>query len=251
MVLDRAPHALDRLLRSVARLRSPVKDRPDRRLLPVARPSCCSTLSDGVPAWLVAPVIVAARDDQARLIPNDLRPRNEAGAPQTLLDGRGVQRAVPHVGDIPREQLPGRLPIRAVVVRDLSDGARAWPHLLSPGGVVIHSIRRVGDHQPRPAAGKQSGDGSTVARISADQPVTAKLPNVANAHERGATSAALCGRRLVLTHDMRLCCSRRDARGGGMAEEYGRLEVMRRQLSRLGVLQHPSSRPFFFRGGSS
>ena len=66
------------------------------------------------------PVIVAAADDQALLGPDDLGADGEALRDQALGDRRGVQRAVPDIGDVAGEQRPGRAPVGAIVVLDLA-----------------------------------------------------------------------------------------------------------------------------------
>jgi hypothetical protein len=114
VVLDRPLHADDRLLRAVAGFRSPMRDRPDRRLLAIAVPVRGLALAHAVPARLVAPVIVTARDDEARLVPDDRRALDEAAGLEAGVDFALAQRAMPDVGDVAREQRPGRAPVGAI-----------------------------------------------------------------------------------------------------------------------------------------
>jgi hypothetical protein len=70
IILDRPPHALDRLLRRVAGLRLPrLVDLPQRRLFPVAGPMPGAAVAHGVKAWLMLSVVVAAADDQLAFWP--------------------------------------------------------------------------------------------------------------------------------------------------------------------------------------
>ena len=74
----------------------------------------------GIPAGLVLPVIIAAAQHQPVLGPDDLRADVEAAGVEALGHRRGVQRAVPDIGDVAREQRPGLAPVGAVVVQHLA-----------------------------------------------------------------------------------------------------------------------------------
>ena len=77
VVLDRPPHALDRLLRPVPVSRIvPRGNRPQRGLRAVIRPMRGGAVAHRIQTGFVLPVVVAAREGQAILGPNDLRPRD-------------------------------------------------------------------------------------------------------------------------------------------------------------------------------
>ena len=63
------------------------------------------------------PVVVAAAEHQALLGPDDLAADGEASDLEALGDRRGLQRAVPDIGDVAGEQRPGVAPVGAVVVQ--------------------------------------------------------------------------------------------------------------------------------------
>ena len=101
VVLDRPPHAFDRLLGAVAGRRLPVRDGPDGGLLAIARPVARLALPDGIPGRLVLPVIVAAADDQPGLVPDDLRADGKAAGLEAGGDRGGVQGAMPDIDTSP------------------------------------------------------------------------------------------------------------------------------------------------------
>src|SRR5690242_17495508 len=153
VVLDRALHALDRLLGAVAALGLAVRDLPHRRLLAVARPVAPAALPHRIPAGLMLPVIVAAADDQAGLVPDDLRAHRKAGSFQALRHRCRMERPMPDVDDIARKQRPGLAPVGAVIVEDPAGGELLrLAELPAPGRVVVHAIWRIAGAQMRPDA---------------------------------------------------------------------------------------------------
>ena len=126
----------------------PVGDLPQRGLLAVASPVALALGAHRIPAGFMLPVIVTAAEDQPVLGPDDLRPDGEARVRQAVGHGRGMQRAMPDIGDITREQRPCLAPVGPVVVQHLAGafGLRG-PGLVAPGGIVFDAVGRVGDHQ--------------------------------------------------------------------------------------------------------
>ena len=47
-------------------------DAPDRRLLAITRPVALCSLLDGIPAGLMLPVVISARQNELALVPDDL-----------------------------------------------------------------------------------------------------------------------------------------------------------------------------------
>jgi hypothetical protein len=91
---------------------------PKRRLLAVPGP--VALLSDSVPARLVLPMVVALAHYQALFGPDDLRPDRETALEETLGNNAGAQRPMPDIGNLARVQVPGRSPIRDLIVFDLA-----------------------------------------------------------------------------------------------------------------------------------
>src|SRR5882757_923128 len=100
---------------------SAAADRPQRRLLAVASP--ISLLANRVPARLTLPVIVALAHHQPPLCPNDLRSNCESALGETFRDDGRAKRPMPDIGDLTREEVPGRRPVGNLVVLDF-----ALPH---------------------------------------------------------------------------------------------------------------------------
>src|SRR3954469_12043190 len=87
VVLHRSAHALDWLLGAVSDAAIVAgRDGPEGGLRAVASPLAGGALADRIPRRLVLPVVVAAREGEAVLGPDDLRPDQEAGRLQALLD---------------------------------------------------------------------------------------------------------------------------------------------------------------------
>src|ERR1700692_1671821 len=89
---------------------------PERRLLAVTRP--VALFSDSVPAGLVLPVVVALAHHQALFGPDDLRAYGETALGEALGNNAGAERPMPDVGNLAWVQVPGRSPIRDLVVFD-------------------------------------------------------------------------------------------------------------------------------------
>src|SRR4051812_41423680 len=106
MVLDRAPHTLHGLLRSVVVLRLvslDARDGPKGRLLPASGPMGGLPLAYGVPTGLVLPVIVATRYRKPGLCPNYLRTDPEVTGLDRILNQASERAGVPDIGHISRE----------------------------------------------------------------------------------------------------------------------------------------------------
>src|SRR5690606_30940331 len=150
IVLDWALHALDRLLGAVTRLvLLGLGDVPDGRLLAVAGPVALGALLYGIPAGLMLPMVVAAREDQLALVPDDLAAELEAAGGKAIADHAGKQAGMPDIGDVAREQGPCFAPVRLVVVQHVALGRAAGSNacFLPPGRVIFHPVGRIGDHQ--------------------------------------------------------------------------------------------------------
>jgi hypothetical protein len=92
VVLDRTPHTFDRLLRAVAGVRLSVRNGPYGALFAI--PLTVLALPDGIPGWLVLPVLVAAADDEPGLVPDDLArtPKPLGSLPPRPNEGRRARR---------------------------------------------------------------------------------------------------------------------------------------------------------------
>src|SRR5262249_31792920 len=131
VVHDRSAHAFDGLLRTMLGIgvfdlsaaRVAVGDLPKGGLFAIAGPVACLTLLDRVPAGFVLPVVVAARDYQPLLGPDDLRADVVAGLDQTLSHLRGENASMPDVGDVSIEEANGLGPIEAIIILDFPQGA--------------------------------------------------------------------------------------------------------------------------------
>jgi hypothetical protein len=73
-------------------------------------------------ARFVLPVVVSPADDQAGLVPDDLRAHGESARLEALDDDRSVESAVPDVGHRTREQLPRLAPVSSVIVEHGAGG---------------------------------------------------------------------------------------------------------------------------------
>jgi hypothetical protein len=123
IILDRAAHALDRLLRRVARLAFAVRDLPQRGLRPIALPMPRLGSPHGIPARLVLKVVVASGNDVDGLRPDKLRSHFKPAGFERFLNCGDMQGTVPDVNDLARVQGPGLAPIRSVVIPYVAEGA--------------------------------------------------------------------------------------------------------------------------------
>ena len=134
-------------------------------------------------AWLVAPVIGAPRHRESVLDPNDLGHHLELADLQRPFNLRSVG-PCPNVGDVAREVDPGTSPRSPVVVSHLSDPLR-FRHpgfvspLVSPLGIVLHTVGRVGDHALGHLPVEQPSDNIPNRRVATDQPMVPEFPQVA------------------------------------------------------------------------
>jgi hypothetical protein len=150
VVGDRAAHALDRLLGpvpptlftlSVAK-RVIVGDLPDRRLRAVAAPVAGFALAHRVPAGLMLPVVIATAQRKVLFDPDDLSAKLQPAGGQVGGDNIAVQRPVPDISDISREQRIGLTPVGAIVVEHLalSELAGAETAARSPRWLVANTV---------------------------------------------------------------------------------------------------------------
>src|SRR5450759_3830988 len=101
-----------------------------------------------IPAWLMLPMVVAAAEHQPLLGPNDLRTDGEAIVRKTVRNRRGVQGAVPDVGDVAREQGPSGSPVCLVVITDFAPSSgMVDAQAMTPSRIVVDPVGRVGDHE--------------------------------------------------------------------------------------------------------
>ena len=102
---------------------------------------------------------------------------------------------MPNIGDRAREEGPGRAPVAAVVIGDLAElgpvQVDAGP--CPPGGIVLHPIGRIGDHEVGNDPVQSSLDGLGIRAVAADETVGAETPHVARLADRIIRT----GRRLV------------------------------------------------------
>jgi hypothetical protein len=117
----------------------------------IAAPIRRSHPPHSVPTWLVLPMIVASAKSEAILGPYDLSAHVEAGGFKRLLDFTCVPTRMPDICDRAWKQHPGLPPIGAVVVGYFTElaGVEVYASALPPGWIVVHPIRRSGDHQVR------------------------------------------------------------------------------------------------------
>src|SRR5205823_9749051 len=128
VVDDRAPHAVDRLLRSVPPAllalsiteRIVVGDLPYRGLLAVTLPLARLALAHRVPAIFMTPMVVAAAQCKMLLDPDDLRPRRQSASRQIGADHTAMQRPVPDISDVSGKQRVGLPPVGAIIVEHLA-----------------------------------------------------------------------------------------------------------------------------------
>src|SRR5262249_1474551 len=124
IILDRAQHALDRLLRAVAGIALAMFDVPERRFRSRPLPMPDRALAHGIPARLMLAVIVAAADDEARFTPDQMTTHLKANGLERRLYLADEPGRVPDIGNIAGKQRPGFAPVDAAIVGDLADRPR-------------------------------------------------------------------------------------------------------------------------------
>lgn len=92
------------------------------------------------------PVVVAASEREAILGPDNHGAVLESAGLQGFEHRVRVHAGVPDVGDVTWEQRPRFAPVGAVIVEHLAGLERV---VAGARWIVIHAIRRVGDHQVR------------------------------------------------------------------------------------------------------
>src|SRR5437763_4033049 len=120
-VIEHGPaHTLNRLLGRMRGLSvlSPRGDIPQRRLLAIAGP--VALFANGVPAGFMLPMIVALTHNQSLLGPDNFGSDRKAHFDQAVGDRAGMQRPVPDIGNVAREQRPSGGPIRPLIVSDIA-----------------------------------------------------------------------------------------------------------------------------------
>src|ERR1700754_1709381 len=113
-----------------------MRDAPDGRLFAVPDPVASLAFLDRIPRRFVLPMVIAAANDQPRLVPNDLGADGKTSGFKASLQLGGMQRSMPHIGNDARKQCPGLPPVGLVVVEDFTDGECANPRAVSPA----HSV---------------------------------------------------------------------------------------------------------------
>ena len=131
-------------------------------------------------------MVIAPAEGEAILSPDQLRADLEVAFLEAGLDRRRELAGVPDVGDVAREQRPGRAPVRLVVVVDLAELARVQVHAGAgaPGRVIIDAVGRVGDHESRGDTVQRPSHVLGARGIAADQPVATEDPHVTQAADR-------------------------------------------------------------------
>ena len=126
------------------------------------------------------PMVMPPPEHEPVLSPYYLRPDVEPARDQAVRDGAGVEGAMPDIGHIAGEQLPGLAPVGPVVVLHLADSRGvAEPGPVAPRGVILHAVWRIGHHQVGTHAGEHALDGRRVGAVAAHQPVASQQPDVA------------------------------------------------------------------------
>src|SRR5450759_3316770 len=175
VVLHRPSHAFDGLLGAVGGfgVLAAAGNGPKRGLLAIAGPMAFR--AHRIPARFMLPVVIAAAHYKSLLRPNNLRADAETLAYEALGDSRGVQGAVPNVGNVAGEQSPCGSPVCLVVVTDLSASCRpVHPQAMTPSRIVIDPIGRIGDHEFGCWVAQQRGDSRRVRTVPTGNPVRAR-----------------------------------------------------------------------------
>ena len=139
-----------------------------------------------VPTRFMSPLVIAATDDQARLVPDDLATNVKADSKQGGFHLAGVQASVPDICNITRKQRPSLTPIRVIVIEDLAESlsGAADPSLTPPSGIVADAVGRVGDHQVRLDAAEHALDVRGDRAVAAEEAVPSEQPQIARLRHR-------------------------------------------------------------------
>ena len=180
-----------------------MRDLPHRHLPTIAGPIRRPALAHGVPAGLVAPVVMSTRDDQATLVPDDLRAHEEAtgfeaGAHDMVVHGASCARRRRYRRKTTTRR-DRQSALSSFVTLPIAPTILPPPmYLLAPGRIVVHAVGRVRHHQPRLGAVEHEGDDGRVRRVAADEPMASEQPQVAGLRHRYRRRA------LDLLHDLGL-----------------------------------------------
>ena len=92
---------------------------------------------------------------------------------------------MPDVGDLAREQVPGRRPVRDLVVLDfaLARGVVDAP-AMAPFRIVLDAVGRVGDHQCGHVPGQQRLHQARISAVAAGNAMGSELPDVSRLRYR-------------------------------------------------------------------
>lgn len=103
VVLDRALHAFDRLLRAMAGFRfGRLGDLPKSGLFSITTIVTGLTLSDSVPTWFMVRMIITTTYDKLALSPNDLGTNAKVTSYQTFCNNMRHIASMPNVGNVTR-----------------------------------------------------------------------------------------------------------------------------------------------------
>src|SRR3954471_22933115 len=102
-----------------------------------------TAFANGIPTWLVLPVVMAATHREMLLGPDELGPNLETGGAQRRRNFRSMDSSMPDVSNVPGEQSISFRPVDAVIICDHS-GLPLLPEsgLFPPHGIVINAVRR-------------------------------------------------------------------------------------------------------------
>ena len=111
--------------------------------------------------------------------PDDLRPDRKPALGKAVGDNAGAQRPVPDIGDLAGVEIPGRSPIRDLVVPDLAlaRGIVDAP-AMTPLRIIFDAVGRVGDHQMRHGIAQQKLHEVRVPAVAARDTMRSELPDV-------------------------------------------------------------------------
>jgi hypothetical protein len=130
-------------------------------------------------------MIMAAADRKIIFHPDDVRPSLKAAPIETILHDADLGPSVPDISHRAREQRPSLTPISPVIVLNLAQraatddpGSAGSPMPLNRGrypplSIVIHPIRRVGDHQVRLDAAEHALDVRRHRAVAAEEAMPA------------------------------------------------------------------------------